>query len=197
MKTMFCLLYVYLFLYLDLIEVNSLTPQANCSVELKPLLDTIPVHGKVAQLIDLSEQLPVEYDTPALSVIPCDLKHFREGLNIDRQYHIAEAEKHLKNPEISIDPECSCSYIHHQWWRPDEWTNISENKLQQQTQGYEMVMLNRVRTPQEKCILSHINPEESQQIHIYGNYSQDPLAFTEYIIAAFVERYQWTAWKLF
>jgi len=37
------MLYVYLFLYLDLIEDNSLTPDDNCSVELKSLLDTIPV----------------------------------------------------------------------------------------------------------------------------------------------------------
>ena len=194
---MICLLYRNLFLHLDLIEVNRLTPQDNCSVELKPLLDTIPVLGKVAQPIDLREQLPVEYDKPTLNVIPCDSKHFREDLDTDRQHHIVEADKHLKNPDISIDLGCSCSYIHHQWWKPDQWTNITENKLQQQTQGYVTVMLNRVRTPQEKFTSSHINHEESQQAHIYGNYSQDHLAFTEYIIAAFVERYQWTAWKLF
>jgi len=60
-----------------------------------------------------------------------------------------------------------------------------------------MVILTWARVPQEKFVFSHINPEYHYKHHIYGYYSQDLLAFVEYIIASFEEKYQWTAWKLF
>ena len=54
-----------------------------------------------------------------------------------------------------------------------------------------------IRVPQEKFVFSHINPEYQHNHHIYGYYSQDLLAFVEYTIVSFVEKYQWVAWKLF
>jgi len=60
-----------------------------------------------------------------------------------------------------------------------------------------MMMLAWARVSQEKFVFSHINPEYHYIHHIYGYYSQDLLAFVEYIIASLVEKYQWTAWKLF
>ena len=66
------------------------------------------------------------------------------------------------------------------WWKPDEWTNFTENKLKQQTQGYEMVMFKWVEGAQEKFVPLHINPE----YHYSGfNFSHYDLPFpTRYCI---------------
>jgi len=69
----------------------------------------------------------------------CDLTHFREDKSEDHNHFETEADKHLKNLKLTIDPGCGCSYIQRYEWKPDEWTNFTENKLQQQIQGYEMV----------------------------------------------------------
>ena len=60
-----------------------------------------------------------------------------------------------------------------------------------------MIALDWARVPQEKVVFSHINPEYHYTNHIYGYYFRDLLAFVEYIIVSFVEKYQWVAWKLF
>jgi len=46
-------------------------------------------------------------------------------------------------------------------------------------------------------LFSHINPEIRRPHCIYSYWFRDQLAFTEYIIASFIEKHQWTAWKLF
>jgi len=190
---MFYVLCTYLFLYIPTIRADSPALQSNCSIEVKPLLDIITVQGKIARPLTDEDQLPVEHVMPSLDVIPCDLVHFREDIEKDQHHYKIEADKHLKNPELTTDRGCGCSYMHKHWWKPDEWTNFTENKLQQQTQGYEMIMLKWVRVAQEKFVFLHINPEYHYKRHIYGYYYHDLLAFTQYIIASFVEKYQWTA----
>ena len=176
------LLCVYFILHLQLVRSDSICQQRNCSTALKPLLNIIIVQGRIAQSIVKEEQIPVEHVTPSLEVIPCDLIHFREDIEEDHNQFETEIDKHLKNSKLTIDPGCGCSYIQPHEWKPDEWTNFTENKLQQQTQGYKMVMLNWARVPQEKFIFSHINPKYHYKRHIYGYYSHDLLAFVEYTV---------------
>jgi len=122
---------IYLFLYISTIKANNLALQSNCSTKLKPLLDIISVQVRIAQPIAEEEQLPVEHVTPSLDVIPCDLVHFREHTKEDHHRYGMEADKHLINPELIIDTGCGCSYVQPQKWKPDEWTNFTEDKLQQ------------------------------------------------------------------
>jgi len=65
------------------------------------------------------------------------------------------------------------------------------------TQGYEMVSLRWVTEGISKFVFPHINPEEHRGRNMYAYYSHDLLAFTEYVIASFVEKYQWVTWRLF
>jgi len=176
---MFKLLCVYFILHIQVIKSNSLSQQNNCSTALKPLMDIISVQGKIARPIADEQPLPIEHVTPLLDVIPCDLAHFREDIDEDHHHYDMEADKHLKNPELTIDSGCGRSYIQLHEWKLDEWTNFTENKLQQQIQGYEMVTLTCARVPPEKFVFSHINPEYHYKHHIYGYYSQDLLAFVE------------------
>jgi len=169
------LLCVYFILHLQLVKSDSLSQQRNCSTALKPLLNIISAQGRIVQPIAEEEQIPVERVTPSLDITPCDLIHFREDLEEDHHHFETETDKHLKNPKLTIDPGCGCGYIHRHWWKPDEWTNFMENKLQQQTQGYEMVMLHWVTVAIKRFVLSHINPEYHNTRYMYAYYSHDLL----------------------
>jgi len=60
-----------------------------------------------------------------------------------------------------------------------------------------MVTLRWVTAGKRKFVLSHINPEDHHTHYTYTYYAHDLLAVTEYIIASFIEKYHWVAWKLF
>jgi len=49
----------------------------------------------------------------------------------------------------------------------------------------------------EICTLTHKLRRPPYTLYIYTYYAHDLLAVTEYIIASFIEKYQWVAWKLF
>ena len=194
---MFKLLCVYLIFHLQCAKSDRPYPLRYCSNTLKPLMNIIGAQRRIAQSIAEQEQTPFEHMTPSIDITPCDLIRFRKSTAEDHNHYETEIDKHLKNPKLTIDPGCGCSYIQRHVWKPDEWTNFTQDKLQQQIQGYEMVTLTWARAPQEKCVFSHINPEYHFIRHIHAYYSQDLLAFVEYTIVSFVEKYQRVTWKLF
>ena len=66
-------------------------------------MDIISAQERIVQPIAEEEQIPVEHVTPSLDVIPCDLVHFREDIEEDHHHFETEADKHLKNPNLTID----------------------------------------------------------------------------------------------
>jgi len=74
-------------------------------------MNIISAPGRIAQPIAEQQQTPVEHMIPSIDITPCDLIHFREDIAEDHDHFETEADKHLKNPKLTIDPGCGCNYI--------------------------------------------------------------------------------------